>query len=124
MLFRSRPHPNIVAVPPPEHQIGIRAKATGVAWRQQQVVVAIARVDRRIGRIRVVRPYRDPEAQVLQVPLDDGRHGDHLVVVRRPEGQPPRRDAYLLEQAPCPVRVVADFNLLLVMCYNRFKVRK
>lgn len=102
----ARPHPNVIAVPPPEHQVGIRAKAAGIAWRQQQVIVAAARIDRRIGRIRAVRLYRNLKAQILQVPFDDGGHGDHLIVVRRPEAYLPRRDACSLEQAPRPVRVV------------------
>ena len=90
-------HPDVVAVPPVEQQVGIGAEAGRIA-RGKEDIVGLAAVDGSVGGRRGIGLDGHLEAESVEVVLDLGGHALNLLVVGGAQGDGTRGDAGLLDE--------------------------
>lgn len=90
-------HPDVVAVPPVEQQVGVGAEAGRIA-RGKEDIVGLAAVDGSVGGRRGIGLDGHIEAESVEVVLDLGGHALNLLVVGGAQGDGTRGDARLLDE--------------------------
>ena len=90
-------HPDVVAVPPVEQQVGVSAEAGRIA-RGKEDIVGLAAVDGSVGGRRGIGLDGHIEAEGVEVVLDLGGHALNLLVVGGAQGDGTRGDAGLLDE--------------------------
>lgn len=90
-------HPDVVAVPPVEQQVGVSAEAGRIA-RGKKDIVGLAAVDGSVGGRRGIGLDGHLEAESVEVVLDLGGHALNLLVVGGAQGDGTRGDAGLLDE--------------------------
>ena len=90
-------HPDVVAIPPVEQQVGVSAEAGRIA-RGKEDIVGLAAVDGSVGGRRGIGLDGHLKAESVEVVLDLGGHALDLLVVGGAQGDGTRGDAGLLDE--------------------------